>query len=48
MPNVVTNVCKLFVDDAQIFADVSNADTKLQEDSGSYHSMKLNTKCLHI
>ena len=32
MPNVVINACKLFADDANIFADVSKPDTKLQED----------------
>ena len=51
MPNVVTNACKLFVDDAKIFADASKRDTKLQEDMtnfvcgptcGNYHSTKLN------
>ena len=57
MPNVVTNACKLFEDDAKIFADVSKRDTKLQEDIDKlclWSDMwqlpfnETKCKCLHI
>ena len=51
MPNVVTNACKLFADDAKIFADYQSEIQSYKRiltnfvcglTCGNYHSTKLN------
>ena len=57
MPNIVTNTCELFADAAKIFTEISNPETKIQEDIDnlclwsemwqlSFNETKC--KCLHI
>ena len=57
MPEVISNSCKLFADDAKIFGDVSKLEVNLQSDIDNLHDwsvtwqLPLNIekcKCLHI